>query len=364
MLYTCVNAYYFRNLNKIGGIESHLYYVAKKYKDIDITVFYRSADSDQLNRLKKYARCVKITDKDRVKCEKLFCCFNREILDQCDAKETYLVLHGDYKDMVERGQLAISNLPIDSRVDHYIGVSQLVCDSWEELTGIKAENVYEPVVLEKVEKPLMFVSATRLTAEKGWDRMIVLAKALNDNNVNYQWFIYTNTEKTPLPNMVFLKPRLDIADKLGGYDAFIQLSDNEGFCLSIVEALKRNLPIICTDLPVLKEIGLDESNSVKLPFDMKGIPIDAIKNVYKLKVRYKEPEDKWGDVLKKSRKTEMLIKVRATENYAKHRIFDTQLGKIPNKGDEWLIDWYRYEELMAFQERNRYRLVEVLDGIH
>lgn len=362
MTFSCVNAYYFRHLNRIGGIESHLYYIAKKYKDYDITVFYRSADMEQLARLKKYIRCIQLNDKDFVKCEVLFCCFNREILDQCQSGKTYLVLHGDYKDMVERNQLSMNNLPLDKRIDEYIGVSQLVCDSWEELSGIKAENVYEPIILNNVDKPLMLVSATRLTKEKGWERMVKLATEMNSHNVNYLWFVFTDTQKEPLPNMVFVKPRLDIADKLGGFDAFVQLSDNEGFCLSIVEALKRGLPIICTDLPVLREIGLNETNSVKLPLDMSNIPLDEIKNIRKLKFKYKEPKDRWDTVLNKH-KNEKLITVKAVD-YKKYGVTDTELNRIPERNEEWVIDWYRYEEIRAYEMQRHIRLIEVVDGIH
>ena len=105
MIYKCVNAYYFYYINTIGGIESHLYYIAKKYNNLDITIFYHEGDPQQLFRLKKLIRCIKITPNDKVICKKLFCCFNREILDQCEAEEKILVLHGDYKDMVERGQI-------------------------------------------------------------------------------------------------------------------------------------------------------------------------------------------------------------------------------------------------------------------
>lgn len=154
MIYECANAYYFRHLNKIGGIESHLRYLAKKYAGkYDITVFYQTADVQQLENLRKYVRTVQLKKSDFVKCRKLFCCFNREILSQCQAERKYLVLHGDYKDMVQRGQLMPSSLPVDDRVDEYLGVSQLVCDSWHELTGIKARNVLEPVVLDNRHTP-------------------------------------------------------------------------------------------------------------------------------------------------------------------------------------------------------------------
>ena len=98
MKYTATNAYYFRNLNAIGGIESHLYYIAKKYgKKTDITVFFRSGDTRQILRIKKYARCIQLQENDTVECKNLFCCFNKEILDRCTAEKRYLVLHGDYE---------------------------------------------------------------------------------------------------------------------------------------------------------------------------------------------------------------------------------------------------------------------------
>lgn len=360
MIYECANAYYFRHLNKIGGIESHLRYLSKKYGNkYEIVIFYQTADMEQLEHLRNYARVVQIEQGDLVVCKKMFCCFNREILNQTKAEKTYLVLHGDYKNMVERGQLNESNLPIDSRVDEYLGVSQLVCDSWYELTGIKAKNVFEPVVLDKCEKPLMFVSATRLTPEKGWDRMVQLANALDEANVNYTWLIYTNSSKPATKNMVFLEPRYDIADKVGGFDAFIQLSDNEGFCLSIAEALTRGVPVIATDLPVLRELGLNKGNSIILPFDMQNIPIDEIRKINELKFSYTPPKDKWNTVLDHTPvdKTQS-IEVEACNGYTSHNIFDVQLGKIPSKGERWFVTKSRYEDLIAFGLKNRIELIK------
>ena len=53
MKYKTANAYYFRSILAIGGIESHLYYVAQKYGKYDITVFYREGNLKQLERLRK-----------------------------------------------------------------------------------------------------------------------------------------------------------------------------------------------------------------------------------------------------------------------------------------------------------------------
>ena len=356
MIYKCANAYYFRYINKIGGIESHLYYIAKKYGNYDIAVFYRDGDQFQIYRLKKLVRCIKITDEDKVECENLFVCFNREILNQCKAKTKYLVLHGDYKDMVERKQLNYNNLPIDPRVDKYLGVSKLVCDSWKEITGIEAENVYEPVVLEDVDHPLIFISATRLGKEKGWDRMQKLAREFEKNGLNYTWLVYTDTKKTPpTDNMIFVEPRLDIANKIASFDAFIQLSDNEGFCLSVVESLLRGTPVICTDLPVLKELGVNEYNSIKLDMELKNIPIDKIKNIRDLKFEYHMPEDRWDEVLSHSQsfyEGEAVYKVKALDRYKKRALSDALLGRIPQPGEIFLVPENRLQLLLGENEYN------------
>lgn len=347
------NAYYFRRINKIGGIESHLNYIAKKYGNkYDITILYKVADSNQINRLRKMVRCIQVTNDMKIKCEVLFCCFNREILDQCESKKTYLVLHGDYKDMLERGQLDKTQLPLDKRIDEYLGVSQLVCDSWEQVSGLKAKNVYEPVELDKCEEPILLLSATRLTAEKGHGRMQKLAKILDDNRVNYIWHIYTDSEERYIdsPNIVYCQPRIDIANKMSLYTAFVQLSDNEGYCLSVIEALKRKIPILCTDLKVLQELNLDESNSIKVNLDMSNIDVEKIKQLPGMKKRmttYKEPTDKWNEVFAKGKSTykSELIKVRATNLYRKLNTSDAELGYIPCENEIFYVDKARFEVL-------------------
>ena len=359
MLYKCANAYYFSYINKIGGIESHLYYISRKYGKYDMCVFYQNGDPRQIERLRKYIKAVKIDMRDRVVCKKLFCCFNREILDICKADWKALVLHGDYSTMLKMGQLTRNQLPLDPRIDQYLGVSQLVCDSWLEATGIKAINIGEPVILDKIRKPLMFVSATRLSKEKGWWRMQKLAEEMDRKGLNYQWFIYTDSKQKPMDNMVFCEPRLDIADKINGFDAFIQLSDNEGFCLAIVEALMRGVPVIATDLPVLDEIGLNEMNSIRLPLDMKHIPIDKIERVDKMHFKYHEPKDRWDEFLDHTKaKLKNKVKVKAMDGWQMHKLSDSTRGIIPEPGSEWIIDWNRLEELQEYEKRTGIKLIE------
>lgn len=363
--YETANAYYFRSILAIGGIESHLYYIAQKYGKYDITVFYKDANLRQIARLRRFVRCIELKPDDKVVCENLFCCFNREILDQCEAKTKYLVLHGDYLDMNRRGQIATGNLPMDDRIDKYVGVSRHVCDAWEELTGIKAEYIGEPVVLPK-EKPLYLLSATRLSAEKGWGRMQTLAKAMEQEGIDFEWFVYTNSPKrSPSPHIHFRDPMLGITGMMQMFDAYVQLSDNEGYCLSVVEALLQGVPCIVTDCPVFSEIGLTEDNSIVLSHDMTNIPLDAIRRIRDLQgFKYKQPKDDWGKFLSHEKSTYGCIthRIRATEEWERVRMIDSEYGVARTCGEEWTVDDNRYQMLRDYEKRTGMHLIEVVDG--
>ena len=53
------NIFYFDRINKIGGVETFFYEIAKKYCDNDITIFYSYGDMSQIRRLKKLVRVKK-----------------------------------------------------------------------------------------------------------------------------------------------------------------------------------------------------------------------------------------------------------------------------------------------------------------
>lgn len=363
MIYETANAYYFRSILAIGGIESHLFYIARKYGRYDITVFYRDADPVQLRRLKQYVRCVQLRPHDKVVCDKLFCCFNREILDQCEAGTKYLVLHGDYLDMVKRGQMTEGNLPKDPRIDKYLGVSQHVCDTWEKLTGIKAYRIGEPVVLDD-DRPLQFISATRLSAEKGWGRMKILADALDKAGVRYDWYVYTNSPKTGTysKNIRFREPRIDISGLFPMFDAYIQLSDNEGYCLSVVEALLQGVPVIVTDCPVFHEIGVTEANGVILQHSMEDLPIGEIRDIRTKVFTYKQPTDNWSRYLSKKKAvySSKFYRVMATDAWIVLRLLDSQTGTIHQPGDIWEVSEDRLSELLGYEKTVKMTLIEVL----
>ena len=290
------NIFYFSNINSIGGVEAFFYYLVKKYQNKDIVVYYKNGDAKQLERLRQYIRCIKWNG-HHIKCEKAFFNYNPDIIDYVDAKEYIQVIHADYK--VQRGLANFTN----SKITKYIAVSQLACDSFTEVTGKPCELCYNPIILDKPKRMLRLVSATRLTSEKGRPRMIKLAEMLDKAGIPYLWTIFTNDSNIIRnPNVIYMKPRLDISDYIANSDYLVQLSDCEAFCYSVVESLMLGVPVIVTDLPVFEEIGLNDENSFRLKLNMTDVPIEEI---YKKKFnfKYQPPKDNWDNILAKGENT-------------------------------------------------------------
>lgn len=357
MIYT--NLFYFNSILTIGGIETWFYYLSIFYKNIDITVMYQNGDNKQINRLKKRFRCVKWNGKDTVECQNLFVNFNREIIEHAIVhNKIYLVLHGDYKDMVNRKQLKEGNIPLDERVE-YIGISKTVCDSWYQLTGKKASLSYNPVVKFKPLKQIRLVSAQRLSNEKGGKRIEKLIYELDrycyKYDADYVYDIYTNDYGKRVLNGIarnkhvnIKEPRLDINRLLNNYDYTICLSDNEGYCYTAVESLVAGTPCVITPLPVFKELGFNAKNSITLEFDCSNIEY-VVKSMFQKKFdfQYKEKKDSYHEFLIDMpntyiyEKEESMAKIKALMNYE-----DKHEGKSIKKGDVYETSEERAKQIV------------------
>lgn len=139
-------------------MESYFYYIARKYNDYDITIFYKTADLKQLMRLRKYVRCVQFNEQEII-CDKAFFNYGAGIIDYVKANEYIQVIHTDYSK-------SRTNIKLNPKITRYIGVSKTVCDSFKNLTGINCELFYNPLFIDKPRKVLNLISATRLTPEK------------------------------------------------------------------------------------------------------------------------------------------------------------------------------------------------------
>ena len=331
------NVFYFYNINKIGGIESFFYYLAKKYKNYDITIFYQVGDLAQIKRLSKYVRVKKYTG-EKIKCEKMFFNFNLDIIDNVEAEEYIQIAHGDYKAMDIKPNT-------HKTIDKVLGVSKQVCTTYKEVTGLETELAYNPIVIDKPKKVLNLVSATRLTKEKGKDRIKKLAKILDEAKIPYIWTIFTDDKNAiKNPNIAYMEPRLNIIDYIANADYLVQLSDNEGYCYSVVESLSVGTPVIVTDIPVFKEIGVNKDNGFILDFELDKVPVQKI---YKGldPFNYKPKADNWTKFLAKGKSSyqeelKTIVKIIALKKW-----YDLELGRNINKNEILEVNKVRAEYL-------------------
>ena len=334
------NVFYVPHFNIIGGIETYCYELAKKYKDKDITFVYsdKTSDINQLNRIRKYARVIyqPYNAENKIKCKRLFVMYRSKI-ELFDADEVIQIIHADY----EAQNLKLN---LDEKIIKHYGVSKAVADSYKRISGVDVGVCYNPLTIDKPKRILRLISATRLTKEKGKDRMIKLADALDKAGIPYEWRIFTN-DKLPIPNknVIYMAPRLDIRDYIADADYLVQLSDTEAFSYSILESLCLGTPVIITPIPSSIEMGVKHGlNGYILDFSMQDIPIiDIYEKIPNF--TFKPPKDGYDKLLideASTYKPDAIVNVICKRSYK-----DIELNRRVEKNEELEITTERAEYL-------------------
>ena len=266
----------------IGGIETFTYNFCMNMKDYyDIIVLYDDMDIKQINRLQKHVKVMKNDTSKQIFCDTLI--VNR-ITDNnppnVEFKQKIQMVHSC---KLER----FYTIPMDN--DYTVPVSQAAYKTYE--IGIPNCHVINNMTYNsKPNKILKLISATRLTFEKGEERMIKLARKLQECDIPFMWYMFTEKHlKEEVPGIIYMKPTLDIRDYIADCDYLVQLSDSEGFCYSIVEALELGVPVITTPITVLDEIGFEDKKcGYTVPFNV-SVSKEFINNIYTNipKVKYK-----------------------------------------------------------------------------
>lgn len=333
------NVFYFAHINGCGGVESFFYYLGRKYQDKDITIYYQIGDIAQIKRIAEYVR-IKRYNGEKVRCQKCFISYNADgFLENVEADEFYFLIHADYK-----AQGLTFRYP--DKIKKFIGVSKQACAAFMDQTGIQTQPIlcYNPVSIKKPRRILKLISATRLTPEKGWDRMQEFMQLLDKAGILWTWDIYTVSPiKKMHPNVNIKKPRTDITDFIAAADYLVQLSETEAFCYSVVEALMLGTAVIVTDLPVYKELRINDACGYVVGLDLKNADVNKIYNRIP-KPRYRPPQDVWGDILAPGKgnykELQKPVKVRSLTRY-----YDMLLLRYIDAGETYEVPLYRAEDL-------------------
>ena len=159
------------------------------------------------------------------------------MIDDVEANEYYFVSHANYEELhrVNGGYIP----PIDNKkLTHYIGVSQFSTDKLNEYaehikSPIRTKKCYNPLTLEPKEKIIHLVSACRLDDKvKGGERTLKLIEALDKycatTGRHYIFHIFSNPVSINIksPNVVLMKPRVDVRPYIADSDYLVGLSND------------------------------------------------------------------------------------------------------------------------------------------
>lgn len=336
------NIIYMPNISPLGGIETYVYELVKKYHDLDIAVVSKVCDLNQKRRIEKYCK-VYIHTNQRIECKVAIINYDQSIINYINEDaEIYQTFHADYTNPIYE-----TKPKPNPRIKEYIAITKYLQDKMSKLLNV--DNVrlnYNPLTIDN-EQTIILVSATRLHKNKGKDRMQRLATELDKAGINYLWYVITNdVGGIQSPNVIFIKNRLDINKFLSQATYVVLLSDSEACSYTLNEALYRNIPIITTPLPYLEEIGVENNkNAYIMNFDCSNVQdiVDKIHNVPKF--NFKKLEDNYVDILAKEKSnyipdTEIIVTVRCVIPYD-----DMQLGRAIKLNEEFKTDKQRADIL-------------------
>lgn len=305
-----INVFYIPKIKRVSGITTWIREIVKKYHKYDITVVYDEADKKQLAFLKQYVRCQKLTD--RIQCKKLFLTYHGST-NMFDYEESIGIIHTNFK----------LNGYRPFTTDKVIAVSQTVADAYYEISGIMPIVCYNPLTIEKPQRILKLISATRLTDKKGKNKMAQMVKDLQSQKIPFLWYILSD-DRLPIENenLIYLEPRTECRNLIAMCDYLVELGeDDEAYSYSRNEANSLGVPIITTPLTINKEFGF-------IGYEY-GTDLHEIYNDIP-KVKYTPPKDIYDMLIDKAPsqyKKESMVLVRVLKPY-----IDVELDEKLEKG--------------------------------
>ena len=288
--------------NDIGGVETFLLNFCKRFGDeYDMTLVCRDISLENAIMLSKYVNVI-IELTSPIECD--ICIITSVLVDdeyfqQIRYKEIYQMIHSDWTAMKKFWDWQFRERDPNTK---YIAVSEIARESF--IREYNRDSVVIPNILDTEKYDIKLVSFTRLTEEKGYERMKKLCDYFKKYKIKYIWDVFGTNPLgyVSYGNMVLHSPIREGQRVMGGYDYVVQLSDTESFCLSMYEALQNHVPVLVTPFPNATIDIKDGKNGYILPFDMKLTEKDIKKIVNNIpkNVDYEQKgvDELWKKILK------------------------------------------------------------------
>lgn len=229
-----------------------------------------------------------------------------EIKTNIKYETAYILLHCNYGEM---------NINYNFNPNaNYIAVSKVAAEGFTKKYNIPCDYTDGLFMRnQKRNRILRLISCTRMLKHKGAERMYELEKQLQAHNIKYRWENYSDVDcnsmtmiqQHPESKIIQCKAlynRDDLLDYIADADYLVQLSDNEGLCCAVHEALLVGTPVIVTDIPVFSFVR-NGVYGYRLPLDMQKT--DTIIREIMMRIpkgfafvsNYNEIKSKWGGKL-------------------------------------------------------------------
>lgn len=256
---------------KIGGIETANMAIAKAFRDRNIVFVFGSGDSDQIMSLGKYHDV--IIDDGHQTYDADVCIFTNydsapAIMDRVHARKIYQQIHADFYALKQMPQWRNFAWEPNPRTSAILSVSETAQKGLQR--AFQLDSIVVPNILSKRDsRPIVFMSLTRATPEKGVDKLVALLRRFDEANKDYVLFLCSSIEQgedsdqlylRENPRVIAVQPTPHAQELLRAADYLIQLSYNESYCYSVREALQIGVPCIVSDIPELRKLIQDGKN--------------------------------------------------------------------------------------------------------
>ena len=312
-------------------------------KHYDITFLYEIGDQDKVDELAQYCKVIKF--KGNMKPIDTDVCIYSSAWGTrpekyINASKYIQVCHADYEQAIKDWDFKYIKLP---KVTEHVSVGQNVADALKRMYGYDSTVIYNLLDNEiKTEKVLRLIAASRISREKGFERIIKMAKLLKDSKKPFVWFIYGDITQTQyqkniveqlrhIPEVIFLGAKIGIESFVADADYLVQLSDSEGFCYSIYEALQVGTAVIATDFASAKEQVTDGMNGYIVDMELSNLDIDKLWTIpNEITFVEKSSEKDWCKMVEKKTKK---IKDKETTVVIIKQYDDVELSRRVNVGE-------------------------------
>ena len=307
---------YISNYNFIGGVERFVENFCKRMnKHYDLTLLFDNCQHNELLlEMSNYCNIEKF-DKTKSYTSDYFICstaWGQSPYENINAKKVVQIIHADYRHVIANWNFSYIK---HRNTTHHVCVGELVAKSFEIATPYKCDAIIynlldntQKLPKKSKNKLLSLITVSRLSGEKGFDRMLKFAEMLEVNKIDYIWDVYGNIDNDY--NNKIVKSFANTKVKFKGVirnpmpiinqaDYLVQLSDTEGFAYSVYEALQCKTPCIITPFASGNEQITDGVNGYIVPFDLKNIDFCRIINNIPVVTDFQEigSEQAWIDFL-------------------------------------------------------------------